>query len=155
MDSISSSYLNNISSQAFTTSTKNNADSIVDSAKNLSKSSSKEDLRNAVKSFEGYFLEQVIKKEKENIDMINDDDKDLTTSQLEDFYMDQTITKVASEMVDKNFDSMTDEFVESMSRTYHISDEAGEESDEAGKESNVAGKESDKAGEEKAETNQS
>lgn len=100
----------------------NSADSISDKAKNLSSASSKEDLKDAVKSFEGYFLEQILKKEKENIDLINGDDGDLTTNQLEDFYMDQTISKVSSEMVDKNFGSLTDEFTDSLARTYHISD---------------------------------
>jgi Rod binding domain-containing protein len=122
MDISSTPYLNSYVNAAQSSNSKNSADSISDKAKNLSSASSKEDLKEAVKSFEGYFLEQILKKEKENIDLINGDDGDLTTNQLEDFYMDQTISKVSSEMVDKNFGSLTDEFTDSLARTYHISD---------------------------------
>ncbi len=122
MDISSTPYLNSYVNAAQSSNSKNSADSISDKAKNLSSASSKEDLKDAVKSFEGYFLEQILKKEKENIDLINGDDGDLTTNQLEDFYMDQTISKVSSEMVDKNFGSLTDEFTDSLARTYHISD---------------------------------
>ena len=122
MDITSTPYLNSYVNAAQSSNSKNSADSISDKAKNLSSASSKEDLKDAVKSFEGYFLEQILKKEKENIDLINGDDGDLTTNQLEDFYMDQTISKVSSEMVDKNFGSLTDEFTDSLARTYHISD---------------------------------
>lgn len=134
MDISSTSYLNSYVNAAQSSNTKNSADSIADKAKNLSSTSSKEDLKEAVKSFEGYFLEQVLKKEKENIDSLSDDDGDLTTNQLEDFYMDQTISKVASEMVDKNFSSLTDDLTESMARTYHISD-TEESSSDSGKSS--------------------
>lgn len=122
MDISSTPYLKSYVNAAQSSNSKNSADSISDKAKNLSSASSKEDLKEAVKSFEGYFLEQILKKEKENIDLINGDDGDLTTNQLEDFYMDQTISKVSSEMVDKNFGSLTDEFTDSLARTYHISD---------------------------------
>lgn len=122
MDISSTPYLNSYVNAAQSSNSKNSADPISDKAKNLSSASSKEDLKDAVKSFEGYFLEQILKKEKENIDLINGDDGDLTTNQLEDFYMDQTISKVSSEMVDKNFGSLTDEFTDSLARTYHISD---------------------------------
>lgn len=122
MDISSTPYLNSYVNAAQSSNSKNSADSISDKAKNLSSATSKEDLKDAVKSFEGYFLEQILKKEKENIDLINGDDGDLTTNQLEDFYMDQTISKVSSEMVDKNFGSLTDEFTDSLARTYHISD---------------------------------
>ena len=122
MDISSTPYLNSYVNAAQSSNSKNSADSISDKAKNLSSASSKEDLKDAVKSFEGYFLEQILKKEKENIDLINGDDGDLTTNQLEDFYMEQTISKVSSEMVDKNFGSLTDEFTDSLARTYHISD---------------------------------
>lgn len=133
MDSISTSYLNSLTNIADTQNTKNSADSITSSAKKLSSSSSKEDLTDAVKSFESYFLEQVIKKEKENLELLkgDDDSEDLATSQLKDYYLDQTISKVSSEMVDKNFGTLTDSFVQSLSRTYHISDSTKTDSKEA------------------------
>lgn len=119
-DSLSSAYRNRYLTQAENSSGSKQAASVSDSLSGLSSSSSKEDLTNAVKSFESYFVEQMLKQFKGSIESINEDEDDSASSYV-DMYFDSAISDVADTIVDQYGDRLTDTFVEQMSRTYNIS----------------------------------
>jgi flagellar protein FlgJ len=96
----------------------------------LNKTSSEAELREAVKSFESYFVEQVMKEMEKSAKMFNDDDKNDSTSQMLDMHMDSVYQDMASKFVDKVGGRFTDSLVNHMKLTYGIKD------DENGTESN-------------------
>ena len=120
-DSLSSAYMNQYLTQAENSSGSTQAASVSDSLSGISSSSSKEDLTDAVKSFESYFVEQMLKQFKDSIESINEDEDDSASSYV-DMYFDSAISEVADTIVDQYGDRLTDTFVEQMSRTYNISD---------------------------------
>lgn len=80
----------------------------------------KEDLEDAAKSFESYFVEQVIKEVKDSTELFGSDDEDSIMSQYTDFYMDSTISSLASEIVENMGGAFTDSMVAQMARNYGI-----------------------------------
>ena len=113
--------MNQYLTQAENSSGSTQAASVSDSLSGISSSSSKEDLTDAVKSFESYFVEQMLKQFKDSIESINEDEDDSASSYV-DMYFDSAISEVADTIVDQYGDRLTDTFVEQMSRTYNISD---------------------------------
>ncbi len=91
-----------------------------DTASKLSSNSSKEEMTEAVKSFEQYFVEQLIKEVKETL---KDDEEDGTMSQYKDFFMDSAISTVAEQLVDEVGGKLTDDMVAQMMRNYGITEE--------------------------------
>lgn len=104
-----------------TTNAKNTsrADSATGALSGLSADSSEEDMENAVKSFESYMVEQVIKQVKESMTS-DDEEEDSTMSQYKDLYMDATIQQLASDMVSQYGGTMTEDLVAQMKRNYGI-----------------------------------
>lgn len=97
---------------------------------NLSQNSTEEELTEAVKSFESYFVEQVMKEMEKSAKMWNDDDKNDSTSQLVDLNMDSVYQDMASKFVDKVGGRFTESMVKHMKLTYGIKDsDNGTESD--------------------------
>lgn len=86
----------------------------------LSKDSTDEEFEAAVKSFETYMLEQVIKKVKDSITSVNDKDDDSTISQYKDLYMDSAMTTLAGQLVDELGGSLTEDLVAQLKRNYNI-----------------------------------
>lgn len=118
-----SSYLDTLTQQAQNASDARKTGDITKQASSLGKGSSTEDLTNAVKSFESYFVEQVIKEFKNTNDMLSDDeDTDGWAGQMSDMYMDSTISSLASDIVDRYGDDYTDELVENLKLNYGITD---------------------------------
>ena len=100
-----------------------NADKVTGKVGGISKDSSREEVKDAVRSFESYFLEQVIKQQKESVKAFSDDEeKDIYASQIEDMYSEQAIQKIAESMVKQNFEGMTDKFTDQIMRNYGIED---------------------------------
>jgi len=97
----------------------------------IDSSSSKEDLEEAVKSFETYFVEKMMKEFQENV---KSDDEDSTMSQYTDFYMDSTLQTLAEDIVDNYAGNLTDTLVSQMARNYGI--DISEDSASAETESN-------------------
>ena len=94
-----------------------------ETVKGISKDSSDEELENAVKSFESFFVEQILKEMKESIENINKDgDEDKTASMMTDLYMDSTIQQVAADLVEKFGDNMTETLVSQIKRSYGMTD---------------------------------
>ena len=94
------------------------AESINNSISGISSNSTKEEIEDAVKDFETYMVEQVIKEMKESF--TDDDEEDSTISMYTDYFMDSAISDVASKLVDQLGDSVTDDFVQQIMRNYGI-----------------------------------
>ena len=116
------SYLSSITNQATNLQNSQQASDVEKAASSISKNSSKEELTNAAKTFESYFVEQVIKEIKKSTDDLNDDDSDTYAKQVSDMNMDYTIQTLASDIVDKYGDSFTEEMVANMQAQYGITD---------------------------------
>lgn len=120
----SSSYLSVMNQQAQSLTDSKKTGDITRQAESLGKGSSTEDLKSAMKSFESYFVEQMIKEVKKTNDALKpDDDTDGWAGQMSDMYMDSTISTLASEIVDKYGDNFTDEMVDHMKLEYGITDD--------------------------------
>lgn len=120
----SSSYLDVMNQQAQSLTDSKKTGDITKQAESLGKGSSTEDLKSAMKSFESYFVEQMIKEVKKTNDALKpDDDTDGWAGQMSDMYMDSTISTLASEIVDKYGDNFTDEMVDHMKLEYGITDD--------------------------------
>ena len=83
----------------------------------IDSTSTKEDLEEAVKSFETYFVEKMLKDVQENM---KSDDEDGIMGQYTDFYMDSTLQTLAGEIVDSCGGNLTDTLVSQMARNYGI-----------------------------------
>lgn len=84
----------------------------------LSKDSTEEELRDAVKSFEAYFAEQVIKQVKESMTL---EDKDNSTmGQYKDLMMDSAISEMANYLVEQVGGDLTEDLVKQMKLNYGI-----------------------------------
>ena len=94
------------------------ADSTTKSIGKISKDSSREDITNAVKSFETYMLEKVIKEMKETITM--EEENNDSMSMYKDLYLDSAINQIASQLVDDLGGGITDDFVDQIMRNYGI-----------------------------------
>lgn len=117
------SYLNSLTSQASSLKNSQQASDVEKAASGISKNSSKEELTNAAKTFESYFVEQVIKEvKKTNDDLKGDDDTDAYAQQVSDMYMDTTIQTLASDIVDDYGDRFTEDMVKNMQAQYGITD---------------------------------
>ncbi|MCI7469702.1 MAG: hypothetical protein MSA84_07940 [Lachnospiraceae bacterium] len=120
----SSSYLSVMNQQAQNLTDSKKTGDITSQAESLGKGSSTEDLKSAMKSFESYFVEQMIKEVKKTNDALKpDDDTDGWAGQMSDMYMDSTISTLASQIVDKYGDNFTDEMVDHMKLEYGITDD--------------------------------
>ena len=117
------SYLNSLTSQASSLKNSQQASDVEKAASGISKNSSKEELTNAAKTFESYFVEQVIKEvKKTNDELKGDDDTDAYAQQVSDMYMDTTIQTLASDIVDEYGDRFTEDMVKNMQAQYGITD---------------------------------
>ena len=120
----SSSYLSVMNQQAQNLTDSKKTGDITRQAESLGKGSSTEDLKSAMKSFESYFVEQMIKEVKKTNDALKpDDDTDGWAGQMSDMYMDSTSSTLASQIVDKYGDNFTDEMVDHMKLEYGITDD--------------------------------
>lgn len=89
---------------------------------NLSSISTKEELEEAAKTFEAYFVEQLLKEEKKSIEAMRTNQEDSTASQYKDLYMDTVMQDISAQIVDKYGSRFTDSMVEQMMRSYGISE---------------------------------
>ena len=100
------------------------AEKLSKTASSLGSQSTEEELVEATKSFETYFVEQILKELKKSLDDMNpeDENKDMAAGQMSDFHMDSTISKMAEELVDQFGGNFTDTLVDHMKLTYGIKD---------------------------------
>jgi len=96
-----------------------NSSNLEKSVSGLSSKSSEEDISKAVKSFESYFVEQVIKEMKKSV---KTDDGENSLSMVKDLYVDNLIKDMSSKIVDQLGDRYTKTLVDQIKRNYGIED---------------------------------
>ena len=96
----------------------------------ISKDSSKEEIEDAVKSFETFMVEKVIKQVKDSL--VGEEDNSVTMGMYKDLYMDKAITEIASQLVDQIGGDVTDDFVDQIMRNYGITGTTGAPTEAAG-----------------------
>ncbi|MCI7130784.1 MAG: hypothetical protein MSA09_09610 [Lachnospiraceae bacterium] len=85
----------------------------------ISENSSEEEMKQAIKDFESYFVEQILKNVQESLKS----DEDSSNAQLTDFFMGQVSEQLADQMVDQVGNRMTQTLYEQMCRNYNIKNE--------------------------------
>lgn len=106
------------------------AKTTANSVSGISRDSSQEEITKAVKDFETYMMEKVIKEMKETISMEEKENDSL--SMYKDLYLDQSITQIASQLVDELGGDITDDFVQQIMRNYGITGTASQQLDATG-----------------------
>ena len=87
-------------------------------AQGLSSESTEEELKEVLKDFESYFLEQMIKKMKDTF--TDEDEEQSMAGQYTDTFMDYAIEDIADILLDEVGGSMTQQLFEQMKRNYNI-----------------------------------
>ena len=106
------------------------AESTAKSISGISATSSKEEIEEAVKDFETYMMEQVIKEMKDTF--TSEEDENSNISMYKDLYMDKAITEIASQLVEQIGCDVTDDCVEQIMRNYGITGTSTIPSESAG-----------------------
>lgn len=117
-----SSYINAVTNQAQNNAATSKTSKVNSSINNINVTSTKEELTDAVKSFEQYFVEEMLKTMKDSVKAFSSD-KD-KSDPLTDYYMDFAIKEVAQQMVDQYGERITKDFVSQILRNYGIADDA-------------------------------
>ncbi len=89
---------------------------------NTSKTSTDDELMEACKSFEAYFLEQMFKEMQKSVDALKPETEDNATSTLVDFFKDQTLQEICSTSVDTQSNGFAQMLYENLKRNYDIPD---------------------------------
>lgn len=140
MDVTNMTYLQN---QYASTAARAAAEKTASSIGGISATSSKEEITEAVKSFETYMMEQVLKEVKDSF--VKTEDEDSTMSMYKNFFMDTAYTKMASQVVDQIGGNITEDFVEQIMRNYGITGTTNPVTDATGLDADVVSDEIAKA----------
>ena len=115
MSTIDTSNAMNIYSEYATQTAKDSAASKLKSAANADYSNANDDeLMDVCKQFESYFLEQVFKQMAKTVNLTGDGDR--STSNLVDFFMDNTIAELATQSTETNSLGLAQMLYEQMKR---------------------------------------
>ena len=91
-----------------------------------------EELYDACKSFESYFMEQILKEVDKSTPMFGSITQgDSYASKMTDFYKDQMIQTMAGQMTEKTGNTLANQLYEQMKRNYGITDEKDQAKAEA------------------------
>ena len=82
----------------------------------INENSSEQEMKAAIKDFESYFVEQILKNVQESLKS----DEDSSNAQLTEFFMEQVGQKISDQIVDQVGDRMTQTLYEQMCRNYKI-----------------------------------
>lgn len=127
-----SAYTNYITSQTSSTQASSLQETLssVSSGTTLSKEDD-EKLLDACKQFEAYLLEQVFKEMEKSVDALNsDEDEDNSTSNLVDYFMDETIQQICSDSTETQGLGLAQTLYEQMKRNYGLVSEEDAEASE-------------------------
>ena len=111
---LSSSYSDIISSQAQSVQNQKLQDSVSGDYSNATA----EELMDACKQFEAYFLEQVFKGMEKTIP--KSEEEDAAMSQLTDFYKDEVVKSLAEDVCEKQNLGLAQQMYEQMKRNYSL-----------------------------------
>jgi len=81
-------------------------------------SATEEELMDACKEFEAYFIEQVMKEVTKTVNLTGVEDS--TTSQLTEYYLDEVISGLAEQVSDTGKMGLAQQIFEQMKRNYDI-----------------------------------
>ncbi len=87
---------------------------------NVDKKSSDDELWEACKSFEAYFLEQMFKEMQKSVDALKPETNDKSTQTLVDYFKDQTLQEVCSTSVETQSNGFAQMLYENLRRNYDI-----------------------------------
>jgi Rod binding domain-containing protein len=85
-----------------------------------------EELMDACKSFESYFVEQILKEVDKSTPLFGSNLEDTYATKMTDLYKDQMIQTMASKVADQTGNTLAMQLYKQMKRNYGITDEADE-----------------------------
>lgn len=108
----------------YTNSIMNQASASADKISNLSNADmagkTDDELMEACKEFESYFLEQVFKEMEKTVSIFKDDEDEGSTAQLVNYFKETTLTELASQSTDQNSLGLAQMLYEQMKRNYNL-----------------------------------
>jgi flagellar protein FlgJ len=116
MSGISSIYSDYLTSQA----TSSKTSSLQSKLENTSSSESDDELLEACKEFESYFIEQVYNEMLETTNLFSDDEDDGYASRMVDYYKDFAIQELSEQTTDSGSLGLANILYEQMKRNYGI-----------------------------------
>ena len=119
-DSMYSSYLDQTAQSAKASAS---AGAVQDSVGGVNENSTEAEMKQAIKDFESYFVEQILKNVRESLKS----DEDSSYSQMTDYFMSTVGEQLADKIVDQVGDRLTQTLYEQMCRNYSIPQASGTE----------------------------
>jgi flagellar protein FlgJ len=116
MSGISSVYSDYLTSQASSSKTS----SLTSKLENASSSDNDEELKEACKEFESYFVEQVFDAMLETTKVFSDDDDDGYASRMVDYYKDFAVQSLCDQVTESDSIGLANMLYEQMKRNYSI-----------------------------------
>lgn len=110
--SINDSMYNYLTQTAKNANNSASAGNVNNSISALNENSSEEEMKQAIKDFESYFVEQILKNVQESLK----DDESSPNSQMTDYFMGSVNEKIADQIVDQVGERMTQTLYEQMCR---------------------------------------
>lgn len=92
------------------------ADTVNGAIGGIGANSSEEEMKQAIKDFESYFVEQILKNVQESLK----DDEDSSNAQLTEYFMGQVNETLADKIVEQTGSRLTQTLYEQMCRNYNI-----------------------------------
>ena len=87
---------------------------------NTSAKSTDDELWQACKGFEAYFMEQIFKEMQKSVDALKPESQDKSTSTLVDYFKNQTLQEVCADSVDTQSNGFAQMLYENLKRNYDI-----------------------------------
>lgn len=99
------------------------ASSVNGSIQGLSENSTEAEMKDAIREFESYFIEQLLKEVQESLTS----EEDSSNSQLTEYFMGQVNEQIADKILDQTGERLTQTLYEQMCRNYSITPAETEE----------------------------
>ena len=87
---------------------------------NTSAKSTDDELWQACKGFEAYFMEQIFKEMQKSVDALKSEEQDKSTSTLVDYFKNQTLQEICADSVDTQSNGFAQMLYENLKRNYDI-----------------------------------
>ncbi len=87
---------------------------------NTSAKSTDDELWQACKGFEAYFMEQIFKEMQKSVDALKPESQDKSTSTLVDYFKNQTLQDICADSVDTQSNGFAQMLYENLKRNYDI-----------------------------------
>jgi Rod binding domain-containing protein len=87
---------------------------------NTTSKTSDNELWQACKGFEAYFMEQIYKEMQKSVDALKSEDQDKSTSTLVDYFKNQTLQDICADSVDTQSNGFAQMLYENLKRNYDI-----------------------------------